>query len=419
MASTTKRRTRVFYDTRTDGVYRYPLAGQNRRDDCSVRATQVTVSQGNQYQLLGRSDRDIGGNFETRDYMYSENGSNIARLNSTVIGGRKSFDLIAGNPVPNKWGMAYNGPLLATSKNSFPVIDTPSNTALDAWGTTAISRTIPTSSDASLAQFLGELKEGLPSLIGSSLWKTKFKDFRETGSEYLNVQFGWKPLISDVRKFATAVANADSILAQLERDSGKNVRRRYTFPSEKSVTSSVAFPHYPNEGNLTIYLTDPGSLSTTTHRKVDKWFSGCYTYYLSDKTRDRVAATAQKARLLLGLELTPELLWELAPWSWLVDYFANVGDVMSNISRFSNDGLVLRHGYIMYRETVRKEYTWTGNVSIGNKMTPVTLTQTFETTLKVRRKATPYGFGFNLGSLSDSQWAILAALGISRAPKSL
>jgi hypothetical protein len=109
-------------------------------------------------------------------------------------------------------------------------------------------------------------------------------------------------------------------------------------------------------------------------------------------------------------------LWNLTPWSWVADYFANIGDVMTNVSYFSQDNLLLRYGYIMREEKVTDEWTWTGLIpgygSISTSIGAGSVT-------KQRLKATPYGFGLSTGGLNTSQWAILVALGIARAPKLL
>lgn len=400
---------------------------------------QETRSQGNRYHLLGRSDSDVGGNFFTKKNFFNYLGTDIDVTFKDMVGSNQpvavglkflepsrapgSLYLWDGIPLTSPSGSYVNigpqFPVDVRGTTNYPVIPEPSNNYLDAMGTTAINRTIPTKSDANLAAFIGELKEGLPHLVGHDLWKSRLTDIRSAGSEYLNVQFGWKPLVSDIRKFCKALSNADKILAQLERDSGKNVRRKYSFPPENSLTTSVSSGVFNYPAGANGQSSKSGTLTTVSQKSVNVRFSGCYVYHLDSETRNRVKAMALKADHLLGIRLTPDVLWELAPWSWLVDYFGNVGDVMSNISEFSHNDLVLRYGYIMHEETRVNTYTWTGDLRINGIWKTVSLSCSMGTILKVRRKATPYGFGLDLGSLSDSQWAILVALGIARAPKML
>jgi len=119
-----------------------------------------------------------------------------------------------------------------------------------------------------------------------------------------------------------------------------------------------------------------------------------------------------EAGKLLGITLTPDTLWNLAPWSWAVDWFSNAGDVVSNISDWAVYGLVLRYGYIMEHTIVRDTYTRTPtglNVSGGATSSITLVTET-----KIRRRADPFGFGLSGVALNATQQAILTALGISR-----
>jgi hypothetical protein len=49
----------------------------------------------------------------------------------------------------------------------------------------------------------------------------------------------------------------------------------------------------------------------------------------------------------------------------------------------------------------------------------LTFRNTYMVDQKERVRATPYGFGLDLGSLNPRQWAILASLGLTRAPQRL
>lgn len=369
---------------------------------------QETLSEGHQISLLGKTDRDIGGEFFSTSNYYRGDGAVAYHVDAR----KKAV-------IPKQY---YDGPLFARGVGLWPTLSVYSLTSLLAAGTTAIARTIPTNPVASAGQFIGELyNDGVPSIIGSGLLKSRLKQYREYGSEYLNYQFGWVPFINDLLKFAEAVKHSDEYLQQLKRDSGKNVRRRYTFPTVSTTTqsndgggppySSPALPTSCVDGSVT-----QGNRTTTTIDTMDRWFSGCYTYHidLGRDTLSNIHRCAQEANKLFGIALTPELVWQLTPWSWAADWVSNIGDVIHNISAFQQDGLVLRWGYIMEKSV--KEVTYTLSDYKLRDYGPIYLRQTFGTTRKVRLKATPYGFGLNIAGFTPRQWAILVALGISRGP---
>lgn len=278
-----------------------------------------------------------------------------------------------------------------------------SDATLIGFGTSAIAKTEPTNPAFSLSEFIGELRrEGLPNLPGSTL-RDKTNYARSAGSEYLNVEFGWAPLVRGVRDFAKAVRDADETIVQYNRDSGRLIRREMILGDEAYRTNGGGtFTSSPSSALGSM----PGSIIKSRIRKT--WFSGAYTYYLptGNGVSDRFARYGSYARRILGVELTPEVMWNLAPWTWALDWFGNMGDIVHNVSAIGRDGLVLKYGYIMSHTQYDEQ--WTCKSSAGQ----LYMRNIVEN--KRRMSATPYGFGVDLGALSSKQTAILVALGLSR-----
>jgi hypothetical protein len=369
---------------------------------------QHTVSEGHPFSKLGKTDEDIGGDFLTESVKLV---TRPFRFNSHW---------------PDSYGgKSYDGPLFASTRYrdvaTLEKFDWERNSIradsnfLDQRGTTAISRTAPTNPVSSAAQFLGELREGLPSIPGNALRRGIRPD--KFGGEYLNVEFGIKPLISDLKKFIEASQKSEKILAQLERDSGRIVRRGHTFPSEVIGDETYTYPSktYPTfyGSGLTINHLGEGTLTvhTKTTRKV--WFSGAFTYHLPP--RGTWMRTVSELNKLYGIRITPDTIYQLTPWSWAIDWFSSTGDVVNNLSLFANDGLVLRFGYVMCHTTQVITEEWNGSANFNGTFKPLRLVDTYKIECKQRRTATPFGFGIDLPDLSDRQLAIIAALGLSRS----
>jgi hypothetical protein len=293
----------------------------------------------------------------------------------------------------------------------FPIVPPHSDFDLDAMGTQAISATIPTNPIGGLAVTLGELRrEGIPSLVGALTWKDRTFRAKQAGSEYLNVQFGWLPLVDEILTMADTVKRSDEITRQYEAEEGKLLHRAYTFPSTSS-TSTTVTSAYPTPAWVVGFWNSQGTKTTVTTEKVESWFEGAYTYTLPP--RGSFARSAAIANKLYGTRLTPDVVWNLTPWSWAVDWFSNVGTVVSNQTAFANDGLVMPYGYIMRRRTVTRTVTNSGSRMRRDNQV-VNCRQTFTTTVKQRRMATPYGFGLDPLGFTGRQWSILAALGLSK-----
>lgn len=102
------------------------------------------------------------------------------------------------------------------------------------------------------------------------------------------------------------------------------------------------------------------------------------------------------------------------PWSWAADWVSNTGDVLHNLSAMSTDGLVMAYGYMMEETSETWTYVNNGAITVSGRV--LNLTQNFRTTTKVRRSATPFGFGLDWAKFTPRQMAILGALSITRKP---
>ncbi len=351
---------------------------------------------------------DLGGPFESLKlkYDFPVHGT----MTGNAVGGlsyRQYHGDIAAFP-QHYWG---NVPPTDAQLRALSEID--DSVVRGALGTQAISRSIPTQSHASLAQFLIELiREGIPGVLSNFKVEGRVDFFRSLGSNYLNVEFGWKPFVADIRQSLEALANQDKILADLTANSGKPIKRQYHFPVVKSTTAVQRAPIgcWPNlDPN---YMLQSSHIVTTMTTK-ETWFNGEFRYRVPDFNKGLEGLRA-KARFLLGLELTPAVIWDVAPWTWLTDWFLNTGDILANVSAMSEDDLTMHYGYLMQEYSKRIEVSHTGVASRGLGTLPSTITGVLTVNHKTRMGASPYGFGTTWDGFSPRQIAILAALGVTR-----
>lgn len=425
--STKRERDLVWRSDRSHAVGRNPLlpnpVGGSGYYDAIIRGRQMTVSEGHPWPPKGPQDsfRDIGGDFYTIKRVY--NDPRAAKPEARPTHRLRGFN------GATEWN--YSGPIypvdpVATSAyDPYPKdVYSSDSSELDALGTTAIARCKPTNSVADLSVALAEVyREGIPNAIGYSFWRDRTHAARSAGDEYLNVQFGWLPLIGAIKDTATAISTHDDVWQQYVRDAGRIVRRTYEFPHEKIqedpvVVSSLANPVIKGPSIMNYFLTTKGVLTRQREITIKRWFSGAFTYTLptGDTRAERIALAAAEARKVYGLTLDPEVIWNLAPWSWAADWVTNTGDLLSNLSDYATDGLVMKYGYIMENVLIHDTYTLDGVVwNSYNKSIPTKFTNSFTTEVKQRRRATPFGFGLSWDGFTTRQWAILAALGLSRS----
>lgn len=124
---------------------------------------------------------------------------------------------------------------------------------------------------------------------------------------WLEYSFGWTPLFHDVQDAAEALAKS-RILAE----------------KPKTVFVSASGRSSTGRGQWT-----PGGLNSQNGLYAQLWYNS--ESYYSVKYYGRVKLY-QPNSLQAQLGLLPEdfvpTVWELVPWSFLVDYFSNVGDII-------------------------------------------------------------------------------------------
>lgn len=292
--------------------------------------------------------------------------------------------------------------------------DTPIET-LFALGGRAIRSCMPTNPHANLAVTFGELlHDGLPSIPLLRSWRKTASQglVHSAAQEYLNVEFGWKPLIADIRAGLQAYERADTIWKQFVRNSGKSVRRSFAFdPTETTVVTNLGLsPGWPTgtsyiQGTSGVYSK---SVTTTTSYR----FSGCFRYFVPDATSGLgIRREMSRLRLLYGASVDPETLWNLAPWSWLSDWVVDFGGLVTALTRLSQDGLILQYGYLSEWKTEKTVYSLRGHTFADGSSGDSDITA--YRVSKRRVKASPFGFGLTADGFTPRQWAILAAIGLS------
>lgn len=303
-------------------------------------------------------------------------------------------------------------------------------------GATGYARASPFKSSAGL---LENLVSHPPKVPGRTLGKAfsgadwrSVKSYvgflRSVGKEYLNAAFGWIPLVGDITASVKAYHRQATKYEALKRNHAGGYRRRSTVvaPNTESETTAIDSPSLAIfQGTRGCYgagllgaFTPSGAYGKQTYTVTNyehSWFVGRYHYHLPSPPSSPVSLSLLEQ---LGGIPSPKVLWDIMPWSWLIDYGTNFGDVVSNVTNFLGHAQWTSYAFIM----TTKRRTSTSHIEVGwtNATTYLPQTTRFvfehmrEIETKTRYGATPMGFSTSYGSLSDYQKGILAAVGISR-----
>jgi len=384
---------------------------------------QITVSESHPRDRSDGSYRAGGPFFTSRITPFSTEGKIGEIWDSGHWSSRYTYEGPVPCPFPTRDEMnsiGFNNPdLQFGDKNESQMKES---------GTKAISLASPVNPNAQLGTTLAEtFREGVPSLPGVKSWRSKADFLRKLGDEYLNYQFGWAPLESEVKDVAKAASKHRDIMDQYRRGEGADTHRTFSFPiSVREAEQLGTYQPSLIDDRFAKPPYEPRYRVLSMVEESKSWFEGCFTYALpsSANSWQRQLGFGSEADQVLGLALTPTILWELTPWSWAVDWFSNTGEVVNNLTNFGLAGQSMRYGFMM-EESIQRVTATQGGATYFRRNAPKDYTQFldvpgpvsssgFEIVTKRRLPASPFGFSVGWEGLSPTQLAITAALGITR-----
>lgn len=278
---------------------------------------------------------------------------------------------------------------------------------LDSYGAESINRFRPGKPAVDLGVTIGEMRDA-PKLLFKRL-----RELRDLGDLYLKIQFGWRPFLRDLFGFFEQMYALDRNLERFQKQFGRKLRRkgRVESISEDLGTSSFTPTFTPGWG--TALKSSSGIRSQTCSKTI--WFSGEFEF---PALRDhRWSPLSETTRRLFGLRLTPDVVWNLIPWTWLIDWAWNVGDAIANYTALSVDKMSINYAYLM------GTYQYSTNDSASGHVVTWSPQKTFDVSpssfsgysRKLRVVADPYALRYTAEELDAYRLSILAALGLSRS----
>jgi len=222
---------------------------------------------------------------------------------------------------------------------------------LGGFGPAAINRSKPDKPLFSLLNAVYELQD-VPAML-----KHRFETsgLANVSNFDLAVEFGWIPLYNDIKNFFASFSKVQKTLAQLVRDQGRPVRRGTHLKDEDIATSTTideydtSLPTDLNPIQLFQFYAGGGHVLLETYKYQRVWFNAQYRYWLPDAGAYPEPALwyQDMIRRLYGFRFTPSNIYKVIPWSWFVDWFANVGDNFANLDTNVVDRLIIDYGYLM------------------------------------------------------------------------
>lgn len=303
----------------------------------------------------------------------------------------------------NNWVPTYFRNPTGTFISHLPVPDIP---GLAESAVHVVAATNPSAPLVDLPVSILELVE-LPHLIRETYGHILKRIVKGAAKENLRYEYAIKPAVSDFVKlleFKKAHDQQMKLLSKLRQ--GSVIRKAFVASGNaESYSGSVVTVHSaPSE--LICSVT-----RGWTRTSVQRWGYVLWTPDLPKFNRligSEADAIFQAKRILLGLTVDASTAWELLPWSWLADWFANMGEWIST----KRSLIPVTAGYPSICTTSRttvewipRPGQWCSNLTNGYQTTLVT---------KTRSKASASLPSANLPLLTGRQVGILTSLAVQR-----
>ena len=240
-------------------------------------------------------------------------------------------------------------------------------------------------------------------------FRNSLRELTNADEHFVSNQFGWLPFLNDVIKFTDVGEAVEKRLKEL-----KNLQQR----GSKSRTITLETMQSNSLSNITLNSSAfslRANVSVANSLKV--WGSASFQLEsdspLVGASDAQVLALARKA--VMGLHVDGSTAWNLMPWSWLMDWASNTGDLIASTRNVV--GAKARGGVCIMTRLSRAKQMRMVRPPGGEKLSGGNF---LSLVLSRKREVFPSGFvlpEMGMQILSARQSAILGSLATMRAKR--
>lgn len=213
-----------------------------------------------------------------------------------------------------------------------------------------VRESLPTRRKYTLFRNIAELKD-LPLLLRKTteLYRDapSLLELKGQGSQYLNYEFGWKATYEAILDMLKAPELITKQVNYLILRNGLSTSFRARRSGLEEFTGAG-----PNV-NYDIYGDEYGwEFNYGPHRR--QWsMHSVINYTLKFPSIDIPKLREDLFTDLLGTNPRPSDVYDLVPWTWLVDWFGGLGEYIDLMNSLAVDPSVFNYGYLTYKAEVR------------------------------------------------------------------
>lgn len=437
-----------YLNGRTRSQYGYRTRDLSRAEELGIRDASLS---GNITSLIAHYEEVGHGEFGKPDRAYVVHERDYSEARYTPATHYVAADLYSGSNPATATLWDAQGAMGITGVRAGIVPTFPSKGAMSAMAAPLLRQTAPSQHEINLTRSLGELKDFPSMMKASKLVLARdphtFKNPKAAAGQFLNVIFGVQPTMSDLQKMSETVIRASPILDEYIRQERVRLRRKGTRvlgEYSNSGTYVNEFGYTPSGsttfgGDLSMHYSYVLPTSSSSSADVLKahvnWSvaatqrlvtSATYEYYIPQPEgfQGRMDEYSQLAQRLVGGGANAETIYDLTPYSWLVDWFFDIGGVIAYQQNLADNQMIaIRKSFSVIEQVYASarivDYTYDSSGVVGayKLARPVRFNAN---TAIYRWKRVQRGVGNPYSvtptwSFSKQQWAIAAAMGLSRS----
>lgn len=232
-----------------------------------------------------------------------------------------------------------------------------------------LSKCLPRSPLFGLARSIGELRDyrhlGDLRKYTEDVRRRAY-ELKDIPNGYLSVQFGIAPLISDILTLVSLPGRVSKKLNRLIERSGKPTSYRTKIVLDLPYDKAPAFNFIRDSDGYGYEDSTTATRSAELRMAINSTFD--FPPVSQPILRDEVLVK------LYGAEPSLKTLYDLTPWSWLVDWFTGFGYYLDAIEQVNTDPSLINYGWLTYvsKFNIRSVSSWklNSNSSIWIRPSP-------------------------------------------------
>lgn len=313
----------------------------------------------------------------------------------------------------------------------------PSDADLESQASSMFRQSVPGAPAFDLARFLFELRDIPKFFSGGNYFPRRG---REAGSAYLNYVFGLAPTGKDLAALAHAVIRSADLVRDFINHENQQVTRRRSREIGRVVYTEA--PYRPSGtgshqhvirdgtitwGNVTMWAPPAGrdllgtricpfQIQTLVHATSELRQFATFEYFVPRPSgiMARIDGYVRRASLVLGSGLSAAAVYELSPWTWMLDWFFDIGGLLQYQETVATNSVVAtRSGWVHEVQSTVEAYMFPTTSRFTTIDVGAYSMLSAGSTIQKRRAGGPFSISQPWG-LSVTQKAIVAALAVSR-----